>query len=182
MERFIKGTGARNAPFNARVRRILGLLIKNPRLVAAEIMEKLDGSSPGISGLRTRHLESDPLAKVMRFRLHLQPRIHSAGAGTSFVFVHLKQKGAEQYALFESEISTVIGVIEWDRISGAMTDYLVRIAGPVGKDATLQIVEGIEALSSVEKAWTPTELVVWKSGIVDNFEPDHFLAIEDDPK
>lgn len=180
MPSFFKGEGTQKSPFNKRARHILRALIKNPRMRPADLVKDLSGIVNNITDLRTADLHKGPFADAVRYRVDLNPLRYRSGAGTCFINVKLHKKGAEEYHAFETGILSVCGIIEWDKISGDEVDYLVRIAGKVGDNLAEEIAEEVEKLPNVKSANMNRDIVIWKSGVVDSFEPDQFLEIDEE--
>lgn len=159
------------------------MLIRNPRALVADIIKelaRLGWHDP--TGLRKSDLQQGALSEVMRFRLDLTPRRSAErDAGTCFVNVKLRSKGEVEYQEFENALNDVVGVVEWDQVSGTSRDYIVRLVGSQGDTVPKRISEVIGKIENVQEAYFSDEMQIWSSGVVDNFEPDHFLNIQPDP-
>jgi len=175
----IEGEGTLDTPFNATAYITLTSLKEDPFCTLDAIKEALKEHTEIFTNIEGyhRHPEAQNFRKGLTWRLDLPGLRYSNGAGTSFVMIKLKEKGLDFYDKFESDIATKIpGVIEWDQIPGRSADYLVRIVGKVGDEQTLRISETINRLDNVQDVYIPPELAITRSGVVDNFQPEDFLA------
>lgn len=186
MKVYIKGDGTSSNPLRPgrRAREIIRVLIGSPRASMKDIHAALEAAGlPDALALTNRHLQEEPLAHVLRFRVNLPALRHLAdgdpeAAGTCFLQVLLKneQRWTGKNA-FTAALSDIHGVVEWDEIGGNTTDFLVRVAG---KSDGLLVDKVSKALESLPQVHAVTTLQIRRSGIVDNFDPEHFLRFDKD--
>lgn len=176
----VRGRGTQAEPFNASVRHVVEYLIKKPRATVNKIKNDLKGKVQSISNLQAGEIDEGPLAEALRFRVDVSQKKYRDGAGTCFVSVKLKQNDDVHYDQFEDAVNSVDGVVEWDQISGADVDYLVRVVGRVASDRAKSTMIALGKLQCVERSYHNPFVTIWKSGIVDNFSPEDFLEFSDD--
>lgn len=183
--------GTEKNPLPQYMRKYFSELIKSPRKPSKTISDDMQasGEKNGAASVSSISIEDSHKIRIngkwhenlMQLRVCFSPlklkRKRREFAGTSFIEVKLENTTSNGTLAFEESIKTIPGVIEWDQVRGDDFDYLLRV---VNLGNSLSIKEPIMDLPSVKSA-SFSRIHIMKSGIVDNFSPDDFLAISESP-